>query len=187
VTLQFRIQIKNINKPPVWRQVLVPETFTFEKFHKVIQVAFGWSDYHLYQFSPGGYGSNPIIAVPSDDDWDEPDLDASKTKLRNIFKVEKQKYTYIYDFGDDWVHSIVLEKILPEKRLKASCIAGKGACPPEDCGGPGGYERLKEILKNPEHEEYGEIREWIGLDEEEDVWDANDFDLVYKNDLLSEI
>jgi len=189
MALQFRIQIKNIQRPPVWRQVLVPETFTFDQFHTVIQEVFGWSKSHLYQFSPAGYGSNPIIAVPSENEWEKPDKNANKTKLKDVFKVEKQKYTYIYDFGDDWIHGIILEKILPEKAVRASCFAGKGNCPPEDCGGPLGYERIKEILKDPKHKEYKDIREWLGLDGEgeENVWDVNDFDLDYANEILNDI
>ncbi len=187
MALQFKIQLKNISKPPVWRQVVVPETFTFEKLHKVIQDAFGWEHEHLYQFSPTGYGSNPTIALPLEHDFERPDMNASKTKLKDVFTTEKQKYTYIYDFGDDWVHSIVLEKILPDKIIKATCLAGKGKCPPEDCGGPWGYERLLEILNDPQHEEYEDMREWLGLEEEDDEWDVNEFDLELTNELLSDI
>jgi len=187
MAFQFRIQLKNIQKPPVWRQVIVPESFTFEQFHLVIQEAFGWFNYHLYQFSPSGYGSNPIIANPTEDGWEKPGMNASKTKLTSVFTAEAQKYTYIYDFGDDWVHSILLEKILPDKITKATCLAGKGACPPEDCGGSRGYERLKEILKDPSHKEYKEMNEWMGMEDREDIFDPNDFDLDYVNSLLAEI
>jgi len=184
---KFRIQLKNVQKPPVWRQVIVPENFTFEQFHLVIQEAFGWGNYHLFQFSPSGYGSEPVIAIPSDDDWEKPSMNASKTKLLTVFKTEAQKYTYIYDFGDDWVHTILLEKILPEKTLKASCTAGKGACPPEDCGGAWRYEQIKEILKDPAHEEYKEINDWLGIEYRKEQFDPNEFDLDSINELLSEI
>ena len=71
MAFKFRIQLKNVQKPPVWRQVIVPENFTFEQLHLVIQEAFGWGNYHLFQFSPSGYGSEPVIAIPSDDDWEK--------------------------------------------------------------------------------------------------------------------
>jgi len=187
MAFQFRIQIKDVQKPPVWRKVIVPESFTFEQFHLVIQEAFGWGNYHLFQFSPSGYGSEPVIAIPSDDDWEKTALNASDTKLSSVFNTENQKYTYIYDFGDDWEHTILLENILPEKREKASCITGKGACPPEDCGGPWGYERLKEILKDPKHKEYKEIKEWIGIEDVKDKFHPEKFDIEYVNEILSEI
>ena len=187
MAFQFRIQLKNVQKPPVWRRVIVPENFTFEQLHLVIQESFGWGNYHLYQFSPSGYGSEPVIAIHSDDDWEKPAKNASKTRLKSIFDSENQKYTYIYDFGDDWAHTLLLENIHPEKVLKATCIGGKGACPPEDCGGPWEYERLKEILKDPKHKEYKEVKEWIGIDDIEGKFDPDYFDIEFANEVLSEI
>lgn len=182
MTYQFKIQIKNVTKPPVWRQLQVPETITFHKFHDLIQLVFGWEGYHLYQFSPSGYGSNPVIADPSEDDMDVPDLNAKKTKLNQVFTTEKQKFNYLYDFGDDWAHQIVLEKILPDEIKRPVCLAGKGTCPPEDCGGPWGYENLKAILADPKHEEYEDMKEWMELEDEE--WDANYFEPEEVNEML---
>jgi hypothetical protein len=184
MSLQFKIQLKNVTKPPVWRQVVVPEKFTFHDLHQLIQLVFGWEDFHLYQFSPKGYGSHPIIAIPSKEDWDQPDMNATKTKLNKVFISVKQTFTYIYDFGDDWIHQIVLEKILTDEIKQPVCLAGKGTCPPEDCGGPWGYENLKLILADPAHEEYLEMKEWLGLEDEE--WDANYFDVADVNEMLKD-
>ena len=72
---------------------------------------------------------------------------------------------YTYDFGDDWEHDVVLEKVLPPDRVaRLSCLAGKGACPPEDCGGPWGYASMKEILADPDHEEHEDLLDWLNLD-----------------------
>ncbi|KKX47652.1 hypothetical protein L950_0225340 [Sphingobacterium sp. IITKGP-BTPF85] len=84
--LQLKIQIKNITKPPVWRRLLVPDYFTFDRLHKVIQEAFGWENYHLYQFSPKGLGSYPEIAI-IDEEWDEGNTeDAEKKCLKRYLK-----------------------------------------------------------------------------------------------------
>jgi len=183
---QLKIQLKNVTKPPVWRQVLAPEKFTFHDLHQLIQLVFGWEDCHLYQFCPKGYGSNPVIAIPSKDDWEQPDMNAMKTKLDKIFTTEKQAFTYIYDFGDDWIHQIVLEKILSDEIKHPVCLVGKGACPPEDCGGPWGYANLKEVLSDPAHEEYEEMKEWLGLDDDEE-WDVNLFNRDEINETLRKI
>ncbi len=61
MAFQFKIQLKNDSKPDVWRRILVPEKFTFDQLHKLIQLSFGWADYHLYQFSSKGYGSYPVM------------------------------------------------------------------------------------------------------------------------------
>ncbi len=178
-TFQFKVQIKGITKPPVWRRLTVPENISFYKFHIALQVAFGWTNSHLFKFSPDGYRSEPCIQQKFDDDMDfgfEAALDANKTKLSKIFKKEKQKFTYIYDFGDSWEHSITLEKIIPTNTTFPALLAGKGACPPEDCGGIWGYDEMKEVLKDPKNEEYTDYAEWLGLEKGE-TWDAAHFEI----------
>jgi len=65
-------------------------------------------------------------------------MDAETFTLSEVFYKEKQTYTYIYDFGDDWEHKITLEKFLDESIDTPALIKGQGACPPEDCGGAWG-------------------------------------------------
>ncbi len=181
---QFKIQIKNISKPPVWRRVIVPSHYTFMFFHMIIQDVFGWWEDHLFSFSPSGYGSYPVISDGDEYGLDTEDkMEASEIRLSDIFKKEGQKFTYIYDFGDDWVHEIILEKIIPEEINQPACIDGKGKCPPEDCGGPWGYANLKEVLSDPAHPEHTEMKEWLELDEDE-TWDPNEFDPQEVQELL---
>ena len=87
-----------------------------------------------------------------------------KQKIADYFSQENEKADYVYDFGDNWEHIIKLEKILPrEENIKYPiCIKGRRACPPEDCGGIGGYYNLLEIIKNPNHEDYEEMLDWLG-------------------------
>jgi hypothetical protein len=176
---QFKTQLEGITKPPVWRTVTVPSDFSFYRFHIVIQEAFGWENCHLYQFSPNGYGSSPTIkeSIPGEEEYDDDNaIEASETKLSEIFTAVNQKFTYIYDFGDSWEHKIVLEKIIDANAIKANCIAGKGACPPEDCGGIPGYAGMLETLSDPSNPGCEEMKDWLGLDEDEE-WDVNYFDL----------
>jgi hypothetical protein len=181
--LQFKIRLRDVSKPFVWRRIIVPESFTFHRFHEVIQLSFGWENCHLYLFSPEGYGSEPKISKPFGYDW-EAFIDSTEIKLRDIFNKKGQTYTYIYDFGDNWTHTVTLEEITEKKMLTASCIAGKGACPPEECGGPGGYERLKAVFADePDSDEANELREWIGLNDDE-IPDPNAFDLKDTSDRI---
>lgn len=202
MTFQFKIQLQNITKPPVWRRVVVPAETTFSMFHQIIQAAFGWNDLHLYSFSPNGYGSIPWIEEESDFDdtisfgyASEKKTLAAKLKLSDIFKTKGQTFTYIYDFGDDWKHKITLEEIdkyniTPLPKL----IAGKGACPPEDCGGAWGYEHFKEVVANKDHPEYQQMKEWLYPGDEEDlfeedeaIWDANEYDLEIEKEMFNDV
>jgi Predicted metal-binding protein related to the C-terminal domain of SecA len=188
-SFQFKIQIEGITKPPVWRRVIVPDTLTFEQFHLVIQAAFGWADFHLFQFCPQSYGSYPTIAYPHEED-EYPVEDARTYILKELFHTEKQQFTYIYDLGDSWHHKITLEAIITDFFDDVSCIAGKGTCPPEDCGGVSGYEHLKEVMSNPKDPEHKEMRKWLGLKPKE-PWSVDFFDkkkvknLTFEYPLLS--
>ena len=118
--------------PMVWRRLLVPDTCTLRELHGVIQVAMGWEGIHLYQFCLRSrrYGSWEVSAS-------SPDVTLAELKLRRGVR-----FTYEYDLNIPWRHEVRIE----ENRLEAEpgkvlprCMAGDGACPPEDCGGPWGY------------------------------------------------
>lgn len=175
---QFKITLRNISAPKVWRRVIVPENFSFHKFHLVIQESFGWYNSHLHEFSPFGLGSFPAIGIPefSDDEI----ADDKKVKLDEIFYFPKCEFTYVYDFGDDWEHDILLERITKDNENFATCINGKGACPPEDCGGYSGYVDLKKIMKNPKNPEFEETRVWLGVAKNK-TWDKDKFDIEKVN------
>ena len=51
-----------------------------------------------------------------------------------------KKLKFTYDFGEDWIHDIVVEKKVNEKLDKPICIKAKSGPYPEDCGGIYGYE-----------------------------------------------
>jgi hypothetical protein len=189
MAFQFKIQIEDITKPPVWRKVIVPETFTFHKFHQVIQAAFGWGGCQLYQFSEKENDYDQIIGIPTDDDdeWEVPVIDSRNKKLKDVFVKEGKRYIYIYDLSDDWVHKIILEKILVENKKKASCIDGKGACPPEKCGGVYGYEEVKDTFAlHPNSKKAKDFRTQFGLGENE-IFDVNKFDIDDANAAVTKV
>ena len=175
---QFKITLED-SKPPIWRRIQVPETYTFWDLHVAIQDAMGWSDYHLHEFemvNPStGLKANIGIPVP-DELYGREVLLEWKQKIADYFSMENQSADYVYDFGDSWEHKIQLEKILlREKDINYPiCIKGKRACPPEDCGGIWGYAELLEIIRNPEHEEYEEMLEWLGGEFDSEHFDVEE-------------
>ncbi len=179
----FKVQIKGITKPPVWRRLAIPDAFTFEQFHYAIPDAFNWYNAHLFSFSPKTTGSIYEIQIPYEGTeeftWTEV-RDAQKLKLKTIFKEEKQTFIYTYDFGDNWKHKITLEKLTPDEIIRPFCLVGKGKRPPEDCGGVWGYEDFLRAVSNPRHLEYAETREWALLAEGEE-WDVREFDIEEVN------
>ena len=164
VTYQFKVKLRGATKPPVWRRVLVPADFTFSGLHAVIQEAFGWWNEHLYCFGNTPYRRQLTIAEPNEDDWDEPDYNAREFTIGEFFGegTGAQKLCYVYDFGDDWIHDITLEQVIDRESSHASCTAGKGACPEEDCGGVWGYEEMKENGEFDPHDfDLDEVKEGV--------------------------
>ena len=188
VTFQFKIQIQGITKPPVWRRLTVPSNYSFFDFHFIIQSVFGWTNSHLFQFSEKRFESRKVITeIYEDLDLDDnKQIEAREVKLSEVFKEENQKFIYIYDFGDSWEHTIILEKILPELTISPILITGKGKCPPEDCGGIWGYEEFKAIMADRKHPEHDEYAEWAGLEEGE-VWNPKAFDIEKTQCRLNEM
>ncbi len=170
-------------KPPIWRRVLVDGASTLDDVHEVIQAAFGWWNYHLHEFRIDGvdYG------VPDpDEDWGPPITDESTVRVDSVAK-NGSKFEYVYDFGDDWRHKIVVEKVTPADGTPAvpACVDGRRACPPEDCGGTWGYKELLEILADPRHPEHADKLEWIGRPYDPEAFDASEFDENLRNQKLA--
>jgi hypothetical protein len=147
---QIKVTLKGV-RPPIWRRLLIPVDCTMDALHCTIQVAMGWQDCHLYAFRT----KNRRIEIPDPDDmWDsswsnspKPE-DSANVLFSKVAKVG-DKLMYEYDFGDGWEHTVLIEKAIKTDDIsarKAECLKGKRACPPEDCGGPWGYQNLLEVM-----------------------------------------
>ncbi len=167
---QFKITLKD-TKPPIWRRIQVPETYRFLDLHVAIQDAMGWTDSHLYQFDILNPLQNVMVEIglPEGNNY----LKSKQEKIADYFSETNNKAEYCYDFGDNWLHKLQLEKILPaDPELDYPvCLAGKLACPLEDCGGVWGYYNMLEALEDPKHPDHEDILDWVGED-----FDPKDFD-----------
>lgn len=188
ITLQY-------TEPTVYRTVIVPEHFNFDDLHIVIQCVMNWDNSHLYQFNIGqAYGSDSI-SEPSPDEEDFARFfgsryrkyDATKTFLSDFFNGQKKKMNYIYDFGDDWLHSITVLKKPSEEVLIPKCIKGENAAPLEDIGGIPGFYEVKEIMdKKRKTSENKEMLEWYGLPKNKSYDEVFGFDIDETNEILLE-
>lgn len=164
--------------PPVWRTVRVPGGVTLGTLHAVIQIAMGWEDDHLHEFRTKD--RQRIGPADFDSGWDPHDgtVDESDVRLSDLFKRKRAKFTYMYDFGDNWTHELEVTDIAPPQPGQSypACVAGERACPPEDCGGVWGYEEILSALAYPDDEQYAERLEWLG-----DGYDPEKLDLQAVN------
>jgi hypothetical protein len=162
-------------KPPIWRRLLVPADLILAKLHDVLQVAMGWDNSHLYEFSVG----KQLYGRPSPEErfgFGPHTINDRKVRLNEVLPAVRSKLVYTYDMGDSWEHSVVVEKRLPADpdATYPICIGGERACPPEDCGGLPGFYGLLEALQNPEDERGQEMLEWLGDEYDPEAFSIDD-------------
>ncbi|MBW4694208.1 MAG: tyrosine-type recombinase/integrase [Lyngbya sp. HA4199-MV5] len=156
---QLKVVLAGI-RPQIWRRVQVGSRTSLAQLHQILQRVMGWEDYHLHRFSL------------SEDE---------SLRLDQVVSHASLTFSYTYDFGDEWLHEITVEKILPMQAEQPYpiCLAGNRACPQEDCGSSWGYTALLKVLQNPRHPDYQERKEWVGRE-----FDPEAFDLKAVNEQL---
>jgi hypothetical protein len=177
--LQLKITLLDI-EPKIHRIVQVPEEITLRNLHKVIQKVMPWQNYHLYQFVKGD-----AFYAPKSTAFDfGHSMSDRSVPVRELLPRPRHKLIYEYDFGDGWLHEVLLQKVLPaEEGVRyPTCIAGQFAAPPEDSGGPLGYCDLLEALADPGVEGHEDAKDWLG-----EGYDPEFFDLAQVNRQLRRI
>ncbi|MCK4340155.1 MAG: plasmid pRiA4b ORF-3 family protein [Phycisphaerae bacterium] len=192
------------SKPPIWRRVAVASDCTLAELHEIVQMVMGWMNEHLHQFrlkvAVKKPSSQELVQLMQSGRWDEIELrtrgervftdmsiedledeDERRFTLGELCPKVKSKLLYEYDFGDGWEHTIAVVKVYPPEDgvHYPICLAGKRACPPEDCGGIWGYYEMLEAVGDPRHPEHEDFVDWLG-----DEFDPDTFDLEEANAVL---
>lgn len=166
-------------KPSIWRRLQVPGDASLDWLHAVLQVAIGWTNSHLHQFTVGEQCYSDTRYHQAEFEGDAEIIEEREVGLCQIAPRKGAVLGYEYDFGDSWTHEIVVEAIRSTADASvrmAVCLGGSGACPPEDCGGVPGYTELLKTLKNRKHPEHKSTKEWLGR-----AFDPEVFDLARTN------
>ena len=124
---QLKITIKG-SKPPIWRRVVVPQRISFADLDAVIECIFGWEHAHLYEF----YFPKERVYISMPDDFDsdfgadfDEKFDADEACIDSWIEAG-DKFEYTYDFGDNWEHTVLVEKLVPYENRYAYVIKSKG-------------------------------------------------------------
>ena len=176
--LRFRITLRDIT-PSIWRVLELHADATFWDLHCAIQNSFGWTHSHLHEFEMvrAARKGRVVIGIPDDEFRAMPGMPKTLAgwvePVRDWLTDPGHIALYTYDFGDRWEHEVLLEAIAPAKpRTKLPrCVSGENKGPPDDVGGPPGYENFVEAMANLRHEEHARYRTWIG-----GSWNPRGFD-----------
>lgn len=162
---QFLIVLPN-TEPLVWRRIQVPDSYSFWDLHVAIQDAMGWKDCHLHEFTVADSTTGRVtrIGIPDDEMPDErPCLAGREVPMGRYLRHGMNPLRYRYDFGDDWEHTLEFEELVPvDGGAYPRCVAGAGACPPEDVGGTHGYAEFLRSIHDPRHPEHDAMLRWAG-------------------------
>jgi hypothetical protein len=168
---RVRVSLRDI-EPAIWRQIELSSQTTLKQFHRILQIAMGWENYHLHEFAVG----KQRYGVPDPDD-ESPGkvIREGGVRLAAVLPRPGSEMLYIYDFGDDWQHDLRLEAVFAAESgvQYPRVVNGARSCPPEDSGGPAGYADLLEILMDPAHEQFEDMRQWAGSHFNAEVFSAD--------------
>lgn len=174
---ELKVMLADV-EPGVSRRLLVPGSITLGRLHDIFQVSMGWTNSHLHSFEIGAerYG-------PQYDEYPEGEIDEAEVSVLSAIGAH-ETFAYEYDFGDSWDHKIVVERVARLTRVlkHAVCLEGENACPPEDCGGSGGYRHLLKVLADPTNPEYRDLIDWVG-----GPFDPTHFDVAEVNVALQRL
>jgi len=169
---QIYMELEDVS-PKIWRRFVVPSAITLDRLSDVVQIVMGWTGEHMHSFNIKGKN---YMDLPEDE---KNTCEEGLFRLNSLVPKKGDEFTYLYDFGDSWIHFLKIEKVNPDEDEEWGslfCLDGKGQCPPEDVGGPPGFQEFKRAMSNskdPEHEHY---LEWFG-----GVFDPEGFDPIEAN------
>jgi len=160
----LHVQLDDV-EPPIWRRLVVEEDTKLPKLSRILEAAMGWQGYHLHDFQVG----DGVTFASPDEDSDHA-IDERKITVKQILPRVGSTLVWQYDFGDGWEHTVTVEAMdEPDPDVRyPRVLEGARACPPEDCGGPPGYEHLLRVLADPSDPEHDDLAEWTpdGFDPE---------------------
>ncbi len=176
---QIKVTLSD-SQPPIWRRIQVRSDITLAELHRILQIVMGWTDMHLHQFVI----RDKYYGIPDEEDIGlSKTIDERKHKLGDVLPGENSQFLYDYDFGDNWEHVLLIEKVLPPQKgvHYPLCLDGACACPPEDVGGTLGYKHFLDAISNPTHPEHKECLDWIGGEFDPKQFDVDEVDHILRS------
>ncbi|QIZ33634.1 DUF1841 family protein [Saccharopolyspora sp. ASAGF58] len=166
------------SEPSIWRRLSLPGDTPLDELHHILQVSFGWEGWHLHEFEAKGRRYTDVSGGSTRGVHDE-----RRATLNLVAPRQGDRVRYTYDFGDDWIHDLVVEAIEPaEGEARVLCLDADRAGPPEDCGGIYGYQRLLDAMTGPRHPDRDHYEDVLG-----ESFDPAAVDLEAINSVLAAI
>ena len=177
---RIRIELIGID-PTIWRSVEVPLTTSLKGLHDVIQAVMPFENCHLFLFNVG----DKRYGIP-DRQWDHvhETLEAKNIKLGALVERGVSAFSYTYDFGDDWRHSVTIENVTAADPTLdyPRFLDGSRRAPPEDVGGIPGFDEFLDAMTKPRHPDHQRLTEWYS-----GSFDPDDLNLAVISSRIGEL
>ena len=165
---RLRIVLDTI-KPPIWREIEVPSSITLTSIASIILLSMGWAEEHLHQFIMRNGRQSTFYATSIHEIMEsrmQPETkDGRQYCIADLLKQKGDSVTFEYDYGDCWLHTVTLLAVneYGDEKKEVSLLGGERACPPNDCGGVPGYQRLCMLMEKPASPDALSEMEWLGF------------------------
>ncbi len=148
------------------RRVIVPANIELTQLHYLLQHLYKWENRHLHDFrivdSKTDLTIIRLVMSEADRSYDEEAVVETGHRLSEYFP-EHREMIYTYDMGDSWEHRIELVREIDNHHEESPyLLEASGQAPPEDVGGVPGFEEFRDIMLDPKHPEYEQMKEWSG-------------------------
>ncbi|MFT8259203.1 MAG: plasmid pRiA4b ORF-3 family protein (plasmid) [Candidatus Symbiodolus clandestinus] len=115
----IKVALRGVS-PMVWRRFSVTADMSLACLHYIIQIAQGWNDEYLHQFHI--YGKDYGIAYEGGISFSD---DPYQVVLDDFGFDVGARFTYEYDFFENWLHDIRIEAIHDNSNQKSPfCLNG---------------------------------------------------------------
>jgi hypothetical protein len=166
----IRIELEG-TEPRVWRELDLPLSTTLAALHEIIQVVMRWQGDHLHEFVVG----DKVYGVPNRQNrfFAHKVYQSKSIRLETLTSRGVREFLYVYDFGDNWRHRIIIGDIREGEadREYPRFVAGERRAPPEDVGGVSGFAGFLEAMADPGHEQHQSMVDWY-----DEPFDPEDID-----------
>ncbi|WP_051326272.1 plasmid pRiA4b ORF-3 family protein [Glycomyces tenuis] len=148
--LRLRVALERTD-PPVWRRLEVPADTSLSDLHAILQTAFAWTGAHSHCFVTafGEFSAGAELACE----------DEAEVAVEQVLSDPGDDMTYLYDFNDNWDHTVTVEAVAEPDPAAAypRCTDGGEPAPLEDAGGLEAWRHLTAALADAEHPDHRQL------------------------------
>ena len=163
----LKLSFENIT-PLIWRRIILPAGATFNRLHETIQNVTNFQStlesYHTFGVEIDDYfitNNESILEEYKGKTYIGKTVKQPAHIKIDAYLEKHVHFMYNYDFGDDWRILVELEEVVDDYYFGfPTLLDGEGTAPPEDVGGPPGYEAFLEVYNDSTHPDYLSTYAW---------------------------